>query len=105
MWDDFRMLPPSDTDFVQLLNGSTYIVYCTGNQRYGYAYNAAAMVDASVGVWLQSYFYLEMYFGSLAVCGISTVVPNLSLAVQVAISQTPSSAQAFEDAWRNRVHG
>ena len=41
---------------MQLPNGSTYIVYCTGNQKYGYAYNAAAMVDAPMETWLQSYF-------------------------------------------------
>jgi hypothetical protein len=53
---NYTDIDASDIDFVQLPNGSTYVVYCTGNQQYGYAYNAAAMVDASVDVWLQSYF-------------------------------------------------
>lgn len=53
---NYTDIDASDIDFVQLPNGSTYIVYCTGNQQYGYAYNAAAMVDSSVDVWLQSFF-------------------------------------------------
>eukprot|EP01051_Picozoa_sp_SAG22_P007767 SAG22_NODE_559_length_9115_cov_4.969720_1_plen_77_part_00 len=53
---NYSDLDASDIDFVQLPNGSTFIVYCTGNQRYGYAYNAAAIVDASVDVWLRSFF-------------------------------------------------
>jgi hypothetical protein len=51
----------SDIDFVQLPNGSTYIVYCTGNQQYGYAYNAAARVNATEEVWLQSFFEGERH--------------------------------------------
>ena len=51
----------SDIDFVELPGNSThppatYVVYCTGNQQIGYAYNAAAMVDAPLQAWLQSYF-------------------------------------------------
>ena len=51
----------SDIDFVDLPGNSThppttYVVYCTGNQQVGYAYNAAAMVDAPLQAWLQSYF-------------------------------------------------
>ena len=53
---NYTDIDASDIDFVQLPNGSTFIVYCTGNQQYGYAYNAAAIVDAPVDVWLQSFF-------------------------------------------------
>eukprot|EP01043_Picozoa_sp_COSAG02_P057661 COSAG02_NODE_7039_length_3214_cov_14.690851_4_plen_423_part_00 len=53
---NYTDIDASDIDFVQLPNGSTYVVYCTGNQQYGYAYNAAAMVDSSVQAWLQSFF-------------------------------------------------
>ena len=53
---NYTDIDASDIDFVQLPNGSTFVVYCTGNQQYGYAYNAAAMVDSSVEMWLQSFF-------------------------------------------------
>ena len=51
----------SDIDFVELPGNathgpSTYITYCTGNQKYGFAYNAAAVVDSPMNAWLQSYF-------------------------------------------------
>ena len=59
---NYTDIDASDIDFVEVPgnkthpNPKTFIVYCTGNQRSGYAYNAMAEVDAPMSTWLQSFF-------------------------------------------------
>jgi hypothetical protein len=59
---NYTDIDASDIDFVEVPgnkthpNPKTLIVYCTGNQRSGYAYNAMAEVDAPMSTWLQSFF-------------------------------------------------
>ena len=59
--DNYTDINSSDIDFCEVPGNathgaSTYIVYCTGDQRGGPGFNAAAIVAAPQGEWLQSYF-------------------------------------------------
>ena len=48
----------SDVDFVDLGDGTTWVIYISGDQALDnpLSANQAATVDAPVATWLQSYF-------------------------------------------------